>query len=90
MSIYDLFPEKFYLLSTKNRKLFSLESQDRVLEDSVEEAFEKLPKAEQQRQQMMVVGIGIFFAIFACMLMFFVMLFGWSGVKAGIENLWGR
>lgn len=55
-----------------------------------QEAFEKLPKAEQQRQQMMVVGIGIFFAIFACMLMFFVMLFGWSGVKAGIENLWGR
>lgn len=55
-----------------------------------QEAFKKLPKAEQQRQQMMVVGIGIFFAIFACMLMFFVMLFGWSGVKAGIENLWGR
>ncbi len=46
MSIYDLFPEKFYLLSTKNRKLFSLESQDRVLEDSVEEAFEKLPILE--------------------------------------------
>lgn len=55
-----------------------------------QEAFEKLPKAEQQRQQIMGVGIGIFFAIFACMLMFFVMLFGWSGVKAGIENLWGR
>jgi len=55
-----------------------------------QEAFEKLPKAEQQRQQIMGVGIGIFFAIFACMLIFFVMLFGWSGVKAGIENLWGR
>lgn len=55
-----------------------------------QEAFEKLPKAEQQRQQMMGMGFGLIFAIFACMLMFFVMLFGWSGVKAGIENLWGR
>lgn len=55
-----------------------------------QEAFEKLPKAEQQRQQMMGMGFGLIFAIFACMLMFFVMLFGWSGVKAGIENLCGR
>lgn len=55
-----------------------------------QEAFDKLPKSEQQRQQMMGVGFGIIFAIFACMLIFFVMLFGWSGLKAGIENLWGR
>ncbi len=55
-----------------------------------QEAFDKLPKSEQQRQQMMGVGVGIIFAIFACMLIFFVMLFGWSGLKAGIENLWGR
>lgn len=55
-----------------------------------QEAFDKLPKSEQQRQQIMGVGIGIFFVIFTCMLIFFVMLFGWSGLKAGIENLWGR
>lgn len=55
-----------------------------------QEAFDNLPKSEQQRQQMMGVGIGLVFAIFACMLIFFVMLFGWSGLKAGIENLWGR
>lgn len=80
-------PEEIQYSSTptKNPGFFSKEAARQR-----QEAFEKLPKAEQQRQQMMVVGIGIFFAIFACMLMFFVMLFGWSGVKAGIENLWGR
>ena len=71
--------------STKKSGFFSKEAARQR-----QEAFEKLPKAEQQRQQMMGMGFGLIFAIFACMLMFFVMLFGWSGVKAGIENLWGR
>ena len=71
--------------STKKPGFFSKEAARQR-----QEAFEKLPKAEQQRQQMMGMGFGLIFAIFACMLMFFVMLFGWSGVKAGIENLWGR
>ena len=48
--------------STKKPGFFSKEAARQR-----QEAFEKLPKAEQQRQQMMVVGIGIFFAIFACM-----------------------
>ena len=55
-----------------------------------QEAFEKLPKSEQQRQQITSIGCGIFIIMFACMIIFFAMLFGWSGVKAGIENLWGR
>ena len=71
--------------STKKPGFFSKEAARQRQEN-----FEKLPKAEQQRQQMMGMGFGLIFAIFACMLMFFVMLFGWSGVKAGIENLWGR
>ena len=42
-------------------------------------------------QQQIVGAIGgVRVAIFACMIIFFAMLFGWSGVKAGIENLWGR
>ena len=71
--------------STKKPGFFSKEATRQR-----QEAFEKLPKAEQQRQQIMIAGCGIFFLIFACMIIFFAMLFGWSGVKAGIENLWGR
>lgn len=77
--------EKVKPIPTKKPGFFSKEAARQR-----QEAFEKLPKAEQQRQQMMGMGFGLIFAIFACMLMFFVMLFGWSGVKAGIENLWGR
>lgn len=56
-----------------------------------QEAFEKLPKSEQQQQQqMMGISYAIVFGIFLVGILFFAMLFGWSGVKAGIENLWGR
>ena len=55
-----------------------------------QEAFEKLPKSEQQQQQMMGIIYAIIFGIFLIGILFFAMLFGWSGVKAGIENLWGR
>lgn len=55
-----------------------------------QEAFEKLPKSEQQQKQMMAVMYSFFIGIFLIGIMFFTMLFGWSGVKAGIENLWGH
>lgn len=55
-----------------------------------QEAFEKLPKSEQQQQQMEAIIYAILFGIFLIGILFFAMLFGWSGVKAGIENLWGR
>lgn len=55
-----------------------------------QEAFEKLPKSEQQQQQIMGIIFAIVIGIFLIGIMFFAMLFGWSGVKAGIENLWGR
>lgn len=44
MDFYDLHPQKFYLLSSKSRRLFTYESTDRSLENAVENAFEKLPK----------------------------------------------
>ena len=43
---FDYMPQKFYLLSVKNRRLFSYESADRSLETAVEEAFERLPRLE--------------------------------------------
>ena len=43
---FDYMPQKFYLLSVKNRRLFSYESADRSIEMAVEEAFEKLPRLE--------------------------------------------
>ena len=55
-----------------------------------QEAFEKLPKSEQQQQQIMGIIYAILIGIFVIGIMFFTMLFGWSGVKAGIENLWGH
>ncbi len=55
-----------------------------------QEAFEKLPKSEQQQQQIMGIIFAIVIGIFLIGIMFFAMLFGWSGVKAGIENLWGH
>lgn len=45
-TIYDTYPERFYLLSTRCRKLISLESQDHFLEEEVEKAFAKLPIVE--------------------------------------------
>ena len=44
--IFDIYPQKFYLLSRKCRKLFSFESDERSLEHYVEEAFERLPRIE--------------------------------------------
>lgn len=43
---FDHMPQKFYLLSVKNRRLFSYESVDRKLEVAIEEAFNKLPRLE--------------------------------------------
>ena len=55
-----------------------------------QEAFEKLPKAEQQAKQGAAIGFGIVFIMFTFLILFFAMMFGWSGVKAALENLWGR
>ena len=46
MDYYSLFPQKFYLLSSKSRRLFTYESSDRSLENAVENAFERLHKIE--------------------------------------------
>ena len=46
MDYFDLRPQKFYLLSAKARKLLSFASDDKLLENAVEEAFAKLPKVE--------------------------------------------
>ena len=54
-----------------------------------QEAFEKLPKAEQQAKQGAAIGFGIVFIMFTFLILFFAMMFGWSGVKAAFENLWG-
>lgn len=50
-----------------------------------------VPEKQSSIGQLQIVGAigGVIVAIFACMIIFFAMLFGWSGVKAGIENLWG-
>lgn len=44
-TIYDAYPEKFYLLSIHNRRLIDLDSksEERILEEEVEKAFSKLP-----------------------------------------------
>lgn len=55
-----------------------------------QEAFDKLPKAEQQAKQGAVIGFGIVFIMFTFLILFFAMMFGCSGVKAALENLWGR
>ncbi len=55
-----------------------------------QEAFDKLPKAEQQAKQGAAIGFGIVFIMFTFLILFFAMMFGWSGVKAALENLWGR
>lgn len=71
--------------STKKPGFFSKEAARQR-----QEAFEKLPKSEQQQQQIMGIIFAIVIGIFLIGIMFFAMLFGWSGVKGGIENLWGR
>lgn len=45
-SIYDIIPERFYLLSSKNRKLFCFESTNHILEEEIERAFAKFPIIE--------------------------------------------
>ena len=44
-TIHDIYPEKFYLLSIKNRRLIDLnsKSEERILEHEVEKAFSSLP-----------------------------------------------
>lgn len=42
---FDIRPQKFYLLSVNCRRLMSFESADHSLEQAVEDAFEKLPRA---------------------------------------------
>jgi len=54
-----------------------------------QEAFDKLPKAEQQARQGAAIGFGIVFIMFTFLILFFAMMFGWGGVKAAFENLWG-
>jgi hypothetical protein len=41
---FDIYPQKFYLLSVKCRRLMTFESADRSLEQAVEEAFGKLSR----------------------------------------------
>lgn len=71
--------------STKKSGFFSKEAARQR-----QEAFEKLPKAEQQAKQGAAIGFGIVFIMFTFLILFFAMMFGWSGVKAALENLWGR
>ena len=71
--------------STKKPGFFS-----KVAARQRQEAFEKLPKAEQQAKQGAAIGFGIVFIMFTFLILFFAMMFGWSGVKAALENLWGR
>lgn len=71
--------------STKKLGFFSKEAARQR-----QEAFEKLPKAEQQAKQGAAIGFGIVFIMFTFLILFFAMMFGWSGVKAALENLWGR
>lgn len=54
-----------------------------------QEAFEKLPKAQQQARQGAAIGFCVVFVMFAFFILFFAMMFGWGGVKAAFENLWG-
>ena len=44
MDYFDYRPQRFYLLASSCRRLFSFESTDRTLEHAVEEAFAKIPK----------------------------------------------
>ncbi len=54
-----------------------------------QEAFEKLPKAQQQARQGAAIGFCVVFVMFTFFILFFAMMFGWGGVKAAFENLWG-
>lgn len=46
MDYFDYRPQKFYLLSREKRRLFSFVSEDRSVENAVENAFAKLPRIE--------------------------------------------
>lgn len=46
MDFYDKYPQRFYLLSVRSNRLFSFISEDRTLENEVEQFFEQLPKVE--------------------------------------------
>lgn len=54
-----------------------------------QEAFDKLPKAQQQARKGAAIGFCVVFFMFAFFILFFAMMFGWGGVKAAFENLWG-
>lgn len=44
--LFDIYPQKFYLLSVRNRRLFSYSSPDHSLEQAVEEAFSHITRME--------------------------------------------
>lgn len=46
LSIYDIHPQRFYLLSARNRRLFEFSSPDYILEKAVEDAFNRIKRIE--------------------------------------------
>lgn len=80
-------PEEAKSAPTTSTKKPGIFSQEAIRQR--QEAFEKLPKAQQQARQGAAIGFCVVFVMFAFFILFFAMMFGWGGVKAAFENLCG-